>query len=106
LAICVVLVENGKLRDSGARQVLDDLLRLVVVARPDVEEVAVEWRSQQLGARKRRDERHTRLGKDRERRLAGWRSDISKKQKDAVLFDQLLRILSGELRLVLVVTRA
>jgi hypothetical protein len=50
LAVGIVLVEDGEPLDAGARQLIDDLLGLVVVARADVEDVAIERRAQRLGA--------------------------------------------------------
>ncbi len=80
-------------------------LGLVVVARADVEDVAVERRAQELGAGERPDERHARFGEDRQRRRARRRADVGEEQEHAILLDQLLGVLGGKLRLVLVVER-
>ena len=52
-AVGVVLVEDRDLGHAHRREVLDDRLRLVPVARADVEDVAVEGAAEQLGAGER-----------------------------------------------------
>jgi len=76
-----------------------------VVARADVEDVAIERAAQRLGAGERTDEGHLLRGEDRFRRVRRRRADVAEEQEDTVV-DELLGIGRRAVRLVAVVERA
>src|SRR4051812_15141830 len=101
----VVVIDDREALHAEWREVLDDLLQLVGVARAHVVHVLVEH-PHRVRAGERVHERHLVLVDERQRRTGQRRTRVAEQSENGLrTFDQLLGVLAGALDVVTVIDR-